>query len=145
MDIQIVIDKSIGEDSIMFKVKEMTPEYTKLIEQLQHLPYRLIGSKGNKKYQIDYVSLLKINVIDKKIYATTDDNQNFILSETLKELSNKLPNEFLRISNSEIVNANKIASLELTFGGKIKIFLKSNQVTYSSRGYLKEIKGYFGL
>lgn len=68
-----------------------------------------------------------------------------MLSETLKELYAKLPNNFLRISNSEIINADKIISFEFTFGGKLKIFLNSDDATYSSRGYLQKIKEYFGI
>ena len=145
MDIQIKIDKSIDEDNIMLTVKKMTPEYSKIIDQIQNISFKLIGLKDNQKYQLMNTQILKIFSVDKKVCAIREDKQAFWLSETLKELTVKLPNNFLRISHSEIVNADKIVSFELTSGGKLKIYLRSGEVTYSSRGYLQNIKEYFGI
>ncbi|MCT4377313.1 LytTR family DNA-binding domain-containing protein [Leuconostoc suionicum] len=145
MNIQIKIDKNIEEENMILTIKEMTPEYSRLISQLQNTSFKLIGIKDNKKYYLEYKEIVKIHSVDKKIYASKETSETFLLSETLKELYAKLPNNFLRISNSEIVNADKITSFEFTFGGKLKIFLNSDDATYSSRGYLQKIKEYFGI
>ncbi|MGB2510542.1 LytTR family DNA-binding domain-containing protein [Leuconostoc suionicum] len=145
MNIQIKIDKNIEEDNMILTIKEMTPEYSRLISQLQNTSFKLIGIKDNKKYYLEYKEIVKIHSVDKKIYALKETSETFLLSETLKELYAKLPNNFLRISNSEIINADKIISFEFTFGGKLKIFLNSDDATYSSRGYLQKIKEYFGI
>lgn len=138
MNIQIKIDKNIEENSLILTIKEVTPEYSRLINQLQNSSFKLIGIKDNKKYQLEHTEIIKIYPVDKKIYALKENSEKFLLSETLKELSTKLPHNFLRISYSKIVNADKIISFEFTFGGKIKILLKPENITYSSRGYLKK-------
>ncbi|MGB2575324.1 LytTR family DNA-binding domain-containing protein [Leuconostoc citreum] len=145
MNIQIKIDKNIEEDDMLLTIKEMTPEYSRLISQLQNSSFKLIGMKDNKKYHLEYEDIVEIHSVDKKIYALKENLDNFLLSETLKDLYAKLPNNFLRISNSEIVNADRISSFEFTFGGRLKIFFKSDDFTYSSRGYLPKIKEYFGI
>ncbi len=60
MDIQIKIDKSIDEDNIMLTVKKMTPEYSKIIDQIQNISFKLIGLKDNQKYQLMNTQILKI-------------------------------------------------------------------------------------
>lgn len=52
----------------------------------------------------------------------------------------KLPTSFIRISKSEIVNIEMIEKLLLEPNGLIRMYLKNEDYTYSSRRYLKSIK-----
>ena len=72
-----------------------------------------------------------------------DNKKECKISQTLTLLLEKLPSIFLRISNSEVVNANKISHFAFTFDGKIKIYFKNGSFTYSIRSYLQEFKRYF--
>ena len=145
MKITIDIDPGLPEDRGDFHLRELTPEVSRLLAQLQNLDFKLIASKNDKKFQLDLSKITRILASDKKVYALMDDKQDFVLSETLISLESKLPADFLRISHSEIVNATKIASFEFTFAGKFKLTFKNGDFTYSSRSYLKEFKRYFGL
>ncbi|EEQ78749.1 LytTr DNA-binding domain protein [Staphylococcus warneri L37603] len=60
----------------------------------------------------------------------------------LYELEEQLPNTFIRISKSEIVNQHAIIKLQLEANGLIRMYLKNldDDYTYSSRRYLKSIK-----
>ena len=145
MKITINIDKKLKEDTGLFELREMRPELLKIIEQLQGVNFRLIGFKNEEKHLLEFDDITTIYANSKKVYVLLNNKKEFKISQTLTLLSEKLPSNFLRISNSEIVNANKISHFEFTFGGKIKIYFKNGSFTYSSRSYLKEIKRYFGL
>lgn len=75
MNIQIKIDKNIEEDNMILTIKEMTPEYSRLINQLQNTSFKLIGIKDNKKYQLEYAEIIKIHSVDKKIYALKENSE----------------------------------------------------------------------
>ena len=69
----------------------------------------------------------------------------FESKERLYELEEKLNKNFVRISKSVLVNVEEIQSLEMEFNGKMKMNLKSGDVEYTSRSYLKDIKKALGL
>lgn len=52
---------------------------------------------------------------------------------------------FVRVSNSEIVNLDKVSALDLSITGTIKMTLEGNTVVYVSRRYVKKIKQAVGL
>jgi len=145
MKVTLNIDPNLPDDQASFQLRKMTPQLEAIIKQLQNLDFRLIGSLDEKKYRLDFAEITTIYAADKKVFAATDDQQEYSLSETLTVLSEKLPHNFLRISHSEIVNADKIKYFDFTFAGKIKISFRNGQHSYSSRSYLKQIKEYFGL
>ena len=58
------------------------------------------------------------------------------LEEQIKEPS------FIRISNSEIINFDKVENLDLNITGTIKLNFKSGYITYASRRNIKKIKEY---
>lgn len=144
MKITINIDKN-AEETGDFTLHELTDDLQKIISQLQNQNFKLIASKNEQKYQLDFDKITSIYAQNKKVYLHMDDQQEFTVAYSLSALTEKLPPHFLRISASEIVNANKISHFEFTFGGKIKIFFTTSGYTYSSRSYLKNIKEYFGL
>ncbi|MDR2977694.1 MAG: LytTR family transcriptional regulator [Streptococcaceae bacterium] len=145
MKVTVIFNPNLPEDEVEFQVREMTPQLDSLIKQMKHLDFKLIGSRLDKKYTLNFSKINRIYASDKKVYAVTDDQLEFVIPKSLTNIEEKLPTNFLRISNSEIINADKIKFFDLTFGGKIKINFTNGQFTYSSRSYLKKIKEYFGL
>jgi len=53
--------------------------------------------------------------------------------------------QFLRISNSEIVNVKKIRDIDLSIIGRICIRFEDNTQTYVSRRYIPKIKKHLGI
>ncbi|WP_339000931.1 LytTR family DNA-binding domain-containing protein (plasmid) [Lactococcus garvieae] len=145
MEIKLKIDKKLNENYCEIFIREMTPEISEMITSIQNFDYKIIVNKDGSKYSINLDKIITLYSENKKILLKTDNNQIHSMYETIKHLSQKLPYHFLRISNSEIINTNKISHFEFTFGGKIKIYFNNGDYTYSSRSYLIEIKRYFGL
>lgn len=89
--------------------------------------------------------LIRIFTLEKKVYAVTAE-RTYQLHERLYELEESLDgNLFIRISNSEIVNARKIKRLDTSLTGTIKMYLQGEQETYVSRRYVSKIKKALGI
>ena len=68
------------------------------------------------------------------------------LKARLYELEERLAKKnFIRISNSEIVNFSKIKNFDLSLAGTITIIFKDGSKTYVSRRYVKKIKQFLGI
>ncbi|MDR0300091.1 MAG: LytTR family transcriptional regulator [Streptococcaceae bacterium] len=145
MKVEISIDQAYSEDSARFELRELTAELNQAIQNLSALDFQLTGRCGNDIYRLDLSALTTIYATEKKVYALSDKEEEYLLKETLSELASLLPSDYLRISNAEIVNTKKIKSFDLTAGGKIKLTFKNGNWTFSSRSYLKGIKDYFKL
>ncbi len=55
------------------------------------------------------------------------------------------PNQFVRISNSEIVNLKKVKNFDLSITGTICVELANDTKTYVSRRYVSKIKKVLGI
>ncbi len=84
-------------------------------------------------------SIIRIYSKDKRVYADTVDG-SFVIKSPLYQLEEDLPSKFVRISNSEIVNSDKIIRLEMNLSGKIKILLEGDIESYVSRRYIPKVK-----
>ncbi len=144
MEINITINEKENERCDIV-INKMTPEIQHIISQLQKIDYKLIGTLDDKKYLLVLDEITSIYAANKKVYCLTEDGREFFLGQTIKTLSENLPNNFIQISNGEIINGKKISHFELTYGGKIKIWFKSGRFSMSSRSYYKLIKEYLGV
>jgi len=73
------------------------------------------------------------------VYADTLDD-SYLIKSTLYQLEEDLPRQFVRISNSEIVNTDKIIRLDLNLAGTIKVHLQGDIQTRVSRRYISKVK-----
>ena len=84
--------------------------------------------------------IIRIYSENKKVYIRTKDDcygvkeRIYTLEEQLKD------KDFVRISNSELVNVNEIEKLDMSSAGTIKMHMKNGDVTYVSRRYVSKIK-----
>ena len=80
------------------------------------------------------------------LYLAGGNSRRFGENKLLYELEGKLDRHtFVRISNSEIVNLRKVAALDLSLTGTIRLKLTDGTVCYASRRYVKKIKEALGL
>ena len=76
-----------------------------------------------------------------KVYAKTSKN-SYLLKFRLYQLEEMLDKNFIRISNSEIINIKKVKNLDFAMIGTIKINFINGTYTYASRRFIKKIKDY---
>ncbi|PTE70113.1 LytTR family transcriptional regulator [Staphylococcus devriesei] len=108
------------------------------IENLDKLT-QIYGKLDNEIYVLEVKTITSFRTHKNQVIALKD-GQQFKLKDRLYELEMKLPTSFIRISKSEIVNIEMIEKLLLEPNGLIRMYLKNEDYTYSSRRYLKSIK-----
>lgn len=129
------------EERIIVYARELTAELNRIVQYIEKEIYikQFYGRKENNIYPLDLNEILRFYSENKKIIVETTTNKLFI-DKRLYELEKSLPRNFIRISQSEIVNLHFIKKLRQEMNGFIKIYFKNGEFTYSSRRYVKMIK-----
>ena len=96
--------------------------------------------------KIVYVTdIFRIYTGNQKVYIQTLQGE-YAIRYRLYELEEALDKkQFLRISNSEIVNVKKIRDIDLSIIGRICIRFSNDTQTYVSRRYIPKIKKSLGI
>ena len=78
-------------------------------------------------------------------FSVTDKGE-YTVRLRLYELEERLnPHQFVRISNSEIINLKRVNNFDLSFTGTIRVKLSNETVTYVSRRYISKLKKILGI
>ncbi len=89
--------------------------------------------------------MIRIYLNSGKVVAVTDKGE-YILRLRLYEIENLLlTDQFIRISNSEIINLKKVNNFDLSFTGTICVKLSNGVTTYVSRRYVPKLKKILGI
>lgn len=146
MQVEIKIDSSCKEPKIMITAASMTEDLQELIRKLSdHVPSVISGIKDGKIVVLQPEDLIRIYANSGKVFAVTDKGE-YVVRLRLYDLEQRLgDSQFVRISNSEIVNLRKISSFDLSFTGTICVKLSNGMVTYVSRRYVSKIKKLLGI
>lgn len=142
MKINLHIDEYETNERIDIHIREMTPTIERLIQHIKHTTKEnvLYGKKADEIYPLHLQQIVRIYMENKKLIVETVHDK-FLVDKRLYELEEQLPNDFLRISKSEIIHLPHLKKLKLTMNGFIKITFTTGVTTYSSRRYVKKIKG----
>ncbi|MDE5996026.1 MAG: LytTR family transcriptional regulator, partial [Eubacterium sp.] len=134
MQVEIKIDNTYNEPKIIILTASMTEEINKLIQKISENSPRIIsGIKDGKIAILEHNDLFNIYTSNGKVTAVTDKGE-YILRIRLYEAEEKLnPSQFVRISNSEIINLKKVKNFDLSFSGTIYVELMNGTTTYVSR------------
>ena len=85
-------------------------------------------------------AFLRFYTQDKGVLAQTEEG-SFPVRLRLYELEQRLDaTRFVRISNGEIVNLDRVTALDLSLTGTIRMTLTGGVYAYVSRRYVKKIK-----
>ena len=83
---------------------------------------------------------------DNQKVAADVAGKRYTIAKKLYELEGELDEKiFFRISKSEIINLKKIQKLDMSFTGTIKIVMKDNSESYTSRRNVVKLKKVLGL
>lgn len=146
MNIHFSLNPKTEDITIQIEAKEYNEDVKKLMELLQNTEKgfdKIVVEQEEKFYFLEKSEIEKIYSQNGAVYVDTRQG-TFESKERLYELEEKLKN-FVRISKSVLVNVEEIQSLEMEFNGKMKMYLKSGDVEYTSQSYLKDIKKALGL
>lgn len=146
MQVEIKIDSSCTEPKIIIMTNSVTEEVNGIIKKLsEDKPDIISGIKNEKIEVLEQADLIRIYANAGKVFAVTD-NGEYVLRLRLYEAEQRLDaRQFVRISNSEIINLKKVKHFDLSFTGTICVRLSNGMVTYVSRRYVSKIKKKLGI
>ena len=162
MQVEIKLDGSYTDPKAIILTASMTEEVSSAVKKLsEEPPPLLLGYKGemieileeNDLIQIvlfqylnqDRNDLIQMYANSGKVFVVTQQGE-YVLRLRLYELEKRLPaNQFVRISNSEIINLKKVDHFDLSFTGTICVQLINDAITYVSRRYVSKLKKILGI
>ncbi len=146
MQIEVKIDASYTEPKIVILTASITEDINKIVTELSSdTPPFISGIKNQKIEVIEQDNLIRIYANAGKVFAVTEQGE-YAIRFRLYEMEEQLnPKQFVRISNSEIVNLKKVNNFDLSFSGTICVELKNGTTTYVSRRYVSKLKKILGI
>lgn len=146
MVVEIKLDHTCTEPKLIIYTAAITEEITELTKRLSAKNSKNLAGYQGEQIQIIPVSrILRIYTEKQKVLLQTE-SETLQLKYRLYELEEMLDRErFVRISNSEIVNFDKVKCLDLSISGTIVLRFQNGQTTYVSRRYVSKIKELYHL
>ena len=140
MKIRIEIDENLEEDEVTIKCKEINQTIKRVQQSISsaNLIPKLIFYKNDTEYYLNINDILFFETSENSVEAHTEKDK---IKYRLYELEEMLPNNFVRVSKSTILNVNQIYSINrnLTSSSLVQ-FYKSYKQVYVSRNYNKILK-----
>ncbi|MCM1423657.1 MAG: LytTR family transcriptional regulator [bacterium] len=146
MQFEVKIDSSYIEPKVMILTASMTEDVAVLLNKLSDQTQQILtGSKDHKIEVIEQADLIRIYAGSGKVFAVTHKGE-YVLRLRLYEIEERLPpHQFVRISNSEIINLKKVHHFDVSYTGTIGVKLANDTVTYVSRRYVSKLKKILGI
>ena len=147
MKVEVQIDPALDEPVIVLRAPMPTEEVEQLARLLraQDAPRPFTVYAEREAVRVSRSVVLRFYAEDKGVLCQTGKG-TFTVRARLYELEEELAGtRFVRVSNWEIVNLDRVTALDLTLTGTIKMTLEGGTVCWVSRRYVKRIKGALGL
>lgn len=131
-----------GEIRVVVEADACTAEVEALLDRLK-APERIAAYGERGEILLEMHEIIRVYTQQRRVLVDSDRG-SFTLRSRLYELEEKLDAaEFVRISNSEIVNRRRILHLDFSLTGTIRLSLKGGIETYVSRRYVPRIRRMF--
>ena len=149
MKVGINIDRSVEEVEVLITAQEQSRTVNALYEHIVEFDKKsletLTAYKDDIAKIVNVADVFRIYTGNQKVYIQTHQGE-YAIRYRLYELEAALDKkQFLRISNSEIINVKKIRDIDLSLIGRICIRFEDNTQTYVSRRYIPKIKKSLGI
>lgn len=145
MQVEIKIDESCDNPKVVIYAKEITDEIAELANRLSKSTKIITGVKDEKIYLLKPDEIFRFYSENQKIFAECEKG-TFIIKLRLYEIEEIFErSSFIRISNSAIVNIDKISNLDISFSGSMSLKFKNGKTEFVSRRFVGKIKEYLGL
>lgn len=143
MKIEFDIDEKYKESKVIICTNKITNEIQELLTKLNNEKNnKIYGNKNDKIFILEENKIETIYSENKKVFIRYENGDIYETKKRIYELENILSNKFVRISNSEIVNFDKVQDLDFKIVGTIILNFYTKRHTYVSRRYVKKIREY---
>lgn len=141
MEVEIRIEPGRREPKVVILAGEESGELRRLADSLSALSIGPVpASRGEEKLLLPQGDFLRFYADGKGVSGQTAE-EIYAVSLRLYELEERLDQtRFVRISNSEIINLDRVTAVDLSLAGTICMTLDGTVKAYVSRRYVKKIK-----
>jgi len=146
MQIEIKLDETCKEPRVVIYACKVTEEVNSLVKRLSEpLPTALAGFCEDRVEILQPEEIVRIYAENQKVYAQTE-KATYVLRWRLYEAEQNIGDaNFIRISNSEIINLKRVKNLDLSLSGTIGVNLAGGIRTFVSRRYVAKIRSKLGI
>ncbi|MNJ92874.1 Transcriptional regulatory protein YehT [compost metagenome] len=95
---------------------------------------------GDRILLIKFEDIVHIQAEDKYVFLHTTDGKKHLTDYTLSTLEEKLPEDFLRIHRSDIINTNHITEIRRGFNGALIFVMSNSSKVTSSRSNSESLR-----
>ncbi|MGI5963324.1 MAG: LytTR family DNA-binding domain-containing protein [Lawsonibacter sp.] len=142
MEVEFKLESGRKDPKIIILAEKETQQLRDLMQQLARLPLAPIQAwQRERSFFLQQEEILRFYTEGKGVMAQAKSG-NFSVRLRLYELEERVDTmQFIRISNSEIINIKFITGVDLSLTGTIRMTLGEGEaVVYVSRRYVKKIK-----
>ena len=148
MRVELKLDPSLKEPHAVLYASARTPEIEALLRQLESAgtPESFTAYRDSEVVLLPLQDILLFQTDGKGVVCQTEKG-TYTVKQRIYELEESLKAaRFVRVSNGELINLNRVTSLDLSITGTIRITLANGAATsYASRRYVKKLKEAVGL
>ena len=146
MNVEIQINGEYKTPKAIILTDRVTEEITAAAARLsEDAPQVIAGFKDDVLRIIRQEELIRVYAGGGRVYAVTGEGE-FVLRQRLYEMEERLDvGQFVRISNSEIINLKMAKEFDLSLAGTICVRLTNGTTAYVSRRYVSKIKKILGI
>lgn len=141
MEVEIRVEPGRKEPKVVILAGEESEELRRLANSLADLSLSPVPvSRGEERLLLSQMEFLRFYTDGKGVSAQTAEG-SCTVHLRLYELEKRLDAaRFVRISNSEIINLDRVTAVDLSLAGTICMTLDGTVKAYVSRRYVKKIK-----
>ena len=141
MEVEIRTEPGRQEPKVIILAGEESEELRRLVDRLSALAVGPIpASRGEERLLLNQGEFLRFYADGKGVSGQTE-SEIYSVPLRLYELEERLnAARFVRISNSEIINLDRVTAVDLSLSGTICMTLDRTVKAYVSRRYVKKIK-----
>lgn len=143
MKIRIIVNPDLTENEVTIQCNKVDTQIAKIQSAISAIcasNEQLVFYKGDTEYYLSLDKILFFETSDNQLFAHTK-KEMYQTKYRLYELETLLPDNFLRVSKSTILNVNHIFSItrNLTASSEVQ-FEGTHKMVYVSRNYYKQLK-----
>lgn len=146
MKVEIVVDKNLKEKEIIIKTPEIDQESLDIKEKILANDIEVLSGIYEDKLEIiSPDDIIRIYAKDKKVYTVTGE-KTYLMKLPLYKIEDYLSGKnFVRISNSEIINLDKTKNFDFKYLGTISCEMDNGDICFVSRRAMKKVREILGV
>lgn len=141
MEVELKLEPGRQEPKVVILAGEDSAELRRLAERLSGLTLGPVPARrGEERLLLPQGDFLRFYADGKGVSGQTAE-ETYTIPLRLYELEERLDRaRFVRISNGEIINLERVTAVDLSLSGTIRMTLDGAVHAYVSRRYVKKIK-----